>query len=503
MDATDGIGGGLRERRKIPDVGDSILGIEDLLGRYEAAGETDSSGTFTMNREKAFERLAEFQLPTRYHWILKLIQSLHLSGATSIEIDAGIKTVRFGADAVPDGLDSLDDLLAQLLVDTEESSPALRHLAAGLQGSLAVRPNDIFAIITQAGTKRTFVLSAGGWREEPKVSDDTGSTYFQLRLERNVKEKLSSSWFTLNTDIFDLFFSRRGAYDRENAIVYDACPFAHCRIHLSGKLVSQRDFGLPRFPGYNIQNDMNPGASKPSFFKTFMSRTSLVDNAADRRHHLVEEVVPSEKPGGFQLATFSHATWSNRSDPEIAERAKLNGLSRAYALRMELSPLALLVFVEDGVIIQQQTMNLSSPVPESPEVKGENQAQTETPPAADQSDAQESSEKSPEEEVVATEDTAGATLDEDEAPAGDPQSQEKDEEPEPTPVIPCKGLVALIDAKPFRKDLTTLHIVEDEKYDRLVEELQEVALRLRNRVAENLEKMPGQEMIQAKLLGSN
>jgi hypothetical protein len=44
---------------------------------------------------------------------------------------------------VESNLDSMEDLLGQLLADAEHASPALRHLAAGLQGSLAVEPRLI------------------------------------------------------------------------------------------------------------------------------------------------------------------------------------------------------------------------------------------------------------------------------------------------------------------------------------------------------------------------
>lgn len=339
---------------------DSILGIEDLLGRYQAAGQTDSSGSFTLDPRKAMERLANFTLPSHYHWILKVIQGLHLAGARNIEIEAGINKVRFGADAVPRGLDSVDDLLQHLLVDDSKSDPILRHLAAGLHGSLAVKPRDIRASITEDGMTRSFILREGGWREGDKEPAEPGE-FFRLYLERSVQEKLSSSWFTLNTDIFDLFFSRRGSYDRENAAVYDFCPFADCRITLSGKLVSQRFFGHPRFPGYKVKEDMSPGTNRASFMDTVISRASLVGRSADMKHHLVERVVPRDTPGGFKLAAHSHASISNRDVPEIAEKAAANGLSRAYGLQLLLDPLSWLLFVEDGVIIDQRSENWQCP----------------------------------------------------------------------------------------------------------------------------------------------
>ena len=335
-------------------VSDSVIGMEDLLGRYREAGEIDSTGVFTLDPKKAIEKLAEFQLPSVYHWILKLVQSLHLSGASVIDISAGINSVKVVCDAVPTGFRSMEDLLGHLLTDPAHSSPTLRHLAAGLQGSLAVRPREVEAVLTSEGEVRSYVLRSGGWREAATARESTGKTRFELTLNRNLNERIHSSWFTLNTDIFDLFFRRPGAYDRENAVIFDACPFANCEVRLAGKVISQRAFGHARFPGYDISRDPNPGERTVPILKSMLSNADLVGNAADRRHHLIERVVPADSGVGFRLPATSHATVSNRDEVKGFK----HGLKRAYAIRMELSPLALLVFIEDGVIIETKTLPL-------------------------------------------------------------------------------------------------------------------------------------------------
>lgn len=330
--------------------------MEDLLGRYREAGEVESTGSFTLDPKKAIEKLAEFQLPSSYHWILKLIQSLHLSGATVIDITAGIHSVNVVSDAVP-RFAGIEDLLGHLLADPAHSDPALRHLAAGLQGSLAVRPREVVAAFTSDGERRTYVLKSGGWREEEARREGKGINRFELTLNRNLNERLNSSWFTLNTDIFDLFFRRPGAYDRENAVAFEAVPFANCEVRLKGKTVSRRAFGHPRFPGYEIASDPSPGERSVPMLKSMLSNVELVAGAADRRHHLVERLVPAQSGNGFSLTLNTDATLSNRSS--VGRLA--HGLSRAYALRMELSKMALLVFIEDGVIIESRPVKLGCP----------------------------------------------------------------------------------------------------------------------------------------------
>lgn len=337
-------------------VSDGILGMEDLLGRYREAGQVDSTGTFTLDPKKAIEKLATFQLPSSYHWILKIVQGLHLSGAGRIDIKGGVHSVAVNSDTVPAGFTSIDDLLGHLLVDANHSDPCLRHLAAGLQGCLKTRPRQIQIALVQDGERRDYDLAAGGWRDRGRRSTETQGTVFQLVLNRSVEERLSSGWFALNTDIFDLFFRRPGSYDRENLVVHDFCQFSTCDVCLDGKSVSDRRFGHARYPGYDISRDPDPGKSKVSLMTSMFSQEDLVASAAVPKHHLVERLVPARSAAGFRVSEENHATVSNRS-----ELARGRGLERAYAIRMQLDPKARIYFIEDGVVIDSVDQSLNCP----------------------------------------------------------------------------------------------------------------------------------------------
>ncbi len=336
---------------------DAVLGMEDLLGRYREAGEIESTGSFTLDPKKAMEKLAAFQLPSSYHWILKVVQSLQLARATRVDISAGVHSVTVTADAIPEGFTSMDELIRHLLVDANHSNPCLRHLAAGLQGSLKTKPRQIHITLVEDGTRRDYDLASGGWRDRGSNPTDTSGTLFQLVLNRSVEERLSSSWFALNTDIFDLFFRRPGSYDRESQVAYDFCQFAICEVLLDGKPVSERRFGQPRYSGYDISRDRDPGKRKAPFLKSLFSQEDLVANAAAPKHHLAELLVPaSSSPSGFGVSSENHATISNRDEIDL----KL-GLERAYAIRMQLDPKAKLYFVEDGVVIDSIDQALDCP----------------------------------------------------------------------------------------------------------------------------------------------
>ena len=338
-------------------VSDAILGMEDLLGRYRQEGQVESTGAFTLDPKKAIEKLASFQLPGPHHWILKVVQTLDRSGATFVDISAGVRKVTVKSDAVPEGFTSIDDLLGHLLVDANHCDPSLRHLAAGLQGSLQTKPRRIGISMVCQGERRDYDLAAGGWREKGRESTSKDGSHFELILQRSVEEGLSSGWFALNTDIFDLFFRRPGSYDRESLVVHDYCQYASCEVLLDGKSISDRRFGQARYPGYDISKDVDPGKRKVSLFTSMFSQEDLIASAAVPKHHLVEHLVPArEGHKGFRLSEENHATVSNRG-----ELPPGTGLERAYAIRMQFDPTARLYFVEDGVVIDKVDQALGCP----------------------------------------------------------------------------------------------------------------------------------------------
>ncbi len=392
--------------------------MEDLLGRFREAGEVESTGAFTLDPKKALEKLSAFQLPSPHSWILKVIQSLQLSGSRKIDISAGVNRVSVVADSIPKGFVNIEELIGHLLMDSKHSDPALRHLAAGLQGSLQTRPRQIQITLIDDGQRRDYDLTSGGWRDRGSQPTNIEGSVFQLVLNRSVEERLSSGWFALNTDIFDLFFRRPGSYDRENQVAYDFCQFATCDVLLDGKSISERRFGQPRYSGYQIAHDRNPGKRKAPFFQSLFSQEDLVANAAVAKHHLAEHLVAaSSDTPGFRVSSENHATISNRDQLDLSA-----GLERAYAIRMQLDAKAKLHFVEDGVVI----------------------------------------------------DTYDQALE-------------------------CPGLVALIDARHLRKDVSTLKILKDDQLTALLKEVQQVAATLRQQVLDNLQRMPAPDFVASRL----
>ncbi|MFN8608233.1 MAG: hypothetical protein U0931_11925 [Vulcanimicrobiota bacterium] len=60
--------------------------LEELLRAEIGEGVRDSSGTFTISREKALEKLAAFRLPRESAWVLKIVQAAVASSCTQLDI---------------------------------------------------------------------------------------------------------------------------------------------------------------------------------------------------------------------------------------------------------------------------------------------------------------------------------------------------------------------------------------------------------------------------------
>jgi len=104
--------------------------LEQFLQQQVQEGCLDSSGEFTLAREKALEKLAAFQLPRSTSWVLKVVQSAVAGKATAVEIRQTSSDTEFTWDP-PEHWNL--DLFEQSFHDPEVSScRAMDHLKRGL-----------------------------------------------------------------------------------------------------------------------------------------------------------------------------------------------------------------------------------------------------------------------------------------------------------------------------------------------------------------------------------
>lgn len=124
--------------------------LEDFLRSQIEEGAKDSSGHFTLSREKALEKLAAYQLQGGQSWVLKVIQAVVAAGASELSIrQTGTDTEFHFPVSQPWLLAEVEDAFYDPEVSSNRS---LDHLKRGLWS-------------VSLHNMRPFLLALPGWPE--------------------------------------------------------------------------------------------------------------------------------------------------------------------------------------------------------------------------------------------------------------------------------------------------------------------------------------------------
>jgi hypothetical protein len=104
--------------------------LEEYLTGCLAEGDRDSSGAFTLARDKALEKLGNFSLPREDAWVLKVVQAAVASQATSLEVRQTSNEIQFSFG--PARPWSLAEVEAAFVNPEPEADRGLDHLKRGL-----------------------------------------------------------------------------------------------------------------------------------------------------------------------------------------------------------------------------------------------------------------------------------------------------------------------------------------------------------------------------------
>lgn len=134
----------------------------DILAVLASEGEVEAHGGFSIDKEKAREKMRQFQLSDPRHYVLMLVQAAVHQGATHIEfqIDGDDMAVWFDGEGYSKA--DLDDLFVSMFGDRGESNLRSRQeLAIGLNGALALNPRWVRVWSHRAGQASSLQLKAG------------------------------------------------------------------------------------------------------------------------------------------------------------------------------------------------------------------------------------------------------------------------------------------------------------------------------------------------------
>lgn len=192
--------------------------IDDLMADLRSEGTVHSEGGFTLDRDKAREKMRQFQLADPREYLLQLVRAAHCQGATriDIELDADDMQVRFdGATFTERDFEELYDALFGRADD-----PAIagrRHLALGLNAALGLDPRRI---TVRSGAAQLAVV--------PEEDDDFGP----------LDPPVEGTWIHARdrlrfSNVFRFFQGLSGSLP-EAKLVADRCGFSATRIILNG-----------------------------------------------------------------------------------------------------------------------------------------------------------------------------------------------------------------------------------------------------------------------------
>ena len=166
--------------------------MSELLSKLQAAGTIEAKGGFTIDPEKAREKLRQYQLADPHRYVLLLVEAAVSSGATKLEfeIDADDVHLRFGGSVF--AYEQLENIYASLFAQGEQLEDlqaadlvrlrGLQQLAFALNSAMALNPS--FArveSIAEDGSGTALVLYPSSRDEVARVQGMTPGNHIHVR----------------------------------------------------------------------------------------------------------------------------------------------------------------------------------------------------------------------------------------------------------------------------------------------------------------------------------
>ncbi|MCB9756406.1 MAG: hypothetical protein H6713_41330 [Myxococcales bacterium] len=207
--------------------------VEELVAALHEEGALDSEGSFTLDSERAREKLRQYQLARPHEYVLLLVQAAVLRGATKIRFDIDADDVRMNFDGAPFTREDFADLYSAMFVErASRAVQARQELALAVNAAMALNPRYI----------RVF------------SGDTTSRVFLELRPSRpdkldEVKPIVEGTWIHVKQRfrpglLVQFLRNLRGTIVEELAL-RERCRYADVEILLDGVRISHG----PALPG--------------------------------------------------------------------------------------------------------------------------------------------------------------------------------------------------------------------------------------------------------------
>lgn len=127
-----------------------MAAVDDLIGALAEDGEIEALGAFSLDADKAREKMRQFQLSDPRRYVLLLVAAAAEKGATRVDFEIDTDDMRARWDGTPLDREDLEELYISMFGD--RSNPRLRarqELAVALNAAMALTPR--FIRLTSAG----------------------------------------------------------------------------------------------------------------------------------------------------------------------------------------------------------------------------------------------------------------------------------------------------------------------------------------------------------------
>jgi hypothetical protein len=233
----------------------------ELIEALASEGKLESRGSFTLDRDKAREKLQKFQLAEPERYVVLLAEAALMGGAERIDVKVDGDDLRMSFDGPTITRESLDGLWDAILSDTG-SRPGLRQLALALNASMGLNPKFVQVMSANASQLHVLELRTGG---QAVVSSEASTAVMHNFV--HVRERLQFSTFS------DAIDARRGER-REQVLLKEHCRYVSATVTLDGEQISE---GFPNkvggctvhFSGEGFRGCVGLGL-QPSFASEFV-----------------------------------------------------------------------------------------------------------------------------------------------------------------------------------------------------------------------------------------
>ncbi|PRP94289.1 hypothetical protein [Enhygromyxa salina] len=266
----------------------------ELIAGLQTEAQFDSAGSFSLDREKAREKMRQFQLADPHRYVLLLVEAAVLRGATTIsfEIDSDDMRMRFDAGLT---WEDLQELYASLFVDRSSVEVrSRRELALACNAVMALNPRWVrIESVTLDQGQRPHAVSA---LLRPDAEDEI--TQHDAPLSPPT-EATMPPWTTIHVKerfrpgLLVRFLNDLGGKIPEERLIRERCAFSSCAITLDGVRVSS---GLPDalIAGARFEAEHMQGAAgfERSGWGSSRSAMVLLSNGVEIATHELSDSIP-------------------------------------------------------------------------------------------------------------------------------------------------------------------------------------------------------------------